>query len=447
MRTTLPGTATPSGVDATSPDELDAILAARAIHPLFQPIVDLATGEPVAFEALSRGPSGSPLYRPDLLFAAARAAGRVDELDHLCRARALEAVAGSHLRGPHMVFINREPLAASLNPPAPAERVMLKQHGLRVVVEFTERDLSRDPALLLEYAARLRAAGVGVALDDVGVDADSLALMPFLMPDVIKLDMSLLHRRPDEATVQVLSAVRAHAERRGAVILAEGIETAEHERLAHAMGATLGQGWRYGRPEQLAATAGPAVPSRPLVLRDPDKELAVASPFEMVTANHPALRTPADLLFALRRQLEHGVQALRGLAVVLLSCIDAPLISLECAEHYAELAKHARFAVALGAGMPEEIVPGLRGSQIPSHDPVSSEWDMVVVSPHFAAAIIARERFDAHPDEGRAFDYVLTYDRTLVVDVARALMMRAMPLDEPDFEIEALLADHDPVAT
>lgn len=419
---------------------LGVIFAERAVYPMFQPIVDLATGEAVAYEALARGPAGSPLERPDLMFAEARRSGRIRQLDHLCRSRALEAVAESTLAAPHAVFINREPLTASLEAPTAAQQAMLIQRRLRVVVELTERDLSRDPATLLAFANQLRAAGVGIALDDVGADADSLALMPFLMPDVIKLDMALLHRRPDDATVQILSAVRAHAERRGALILAEGIETPEHERLAGALGATLGQGWLYARPGPLpAGTALPATLTRPVVLRAAEPELEEASPFAMATKDHPTLRAPADLLLALRRQLEHDVQSLRGLAVVLLSCIDAPDISPECTDHYTELAHHARFAVALGSGMPDEIIPGLRGSRLVPDDPAGSEWDLVVVSPHFAAAIIAKERFDAHPEEGRVFDYVLTYERTLVVDIARSLMMRALPHADSTGEIESLL--------
>ena len=424
--------------------ELDGILAARAVDPVFQPIIDLDTGRPVAFEALSRGPAGSRLERPDLLFAVARAVGRVDELDRLCRARALESVVDSTLVGPYTVFINREPSAASLDAPSAEHREVLRQRGLRTVVEFTERDLSRDPAALLAYAAKLRAAGVGIALDDVGVEADSLALMPFLMPDVIKLDMGLVQRIPDAAAARVVSAVRAHAERRGAMILAEGIETVEHERLAIAMGATLGQGWRYGRPGPLPGAGDPLpAPGRPLVLREPEEELAAQTPFEMVTEQNPPLRASAALLFALRQELEAGVEAMAGLAVVLLTCIDAPDISSECATHYLALASSARVANALGTAMPDELVPGLTGSRLSPGDPVGDEWDLVVVSPHFAAAIIAKERSDAHPEEGRAFDYVLTYDRTLVVDVARTLMRRALPLQQPSV-IDVVLAAHTP---
>ena len=57
---------------------------------MFQPIVELDTGRVVAYEALARGPEG-PLERPDLLFAAARTAGRLAELDEACRAAAFRA--------------------------------------------------------------------------------------------------------------------------------------------------------------------------------------------------------------------------------------------------------------------------------------------------------------------------------------------------------------------
>ncbi len=46
------------------------------------------------------------------------------------------------------------------------------------------------------------------------------------------------------------------------------------------------------------------------------------------------------------------------------------------------------------------------------------------MSPHFAAALVARDLGDAGPDAERRFDFVLTYDRDLVVDVAACLLSR-----------------------
>lgn len=67
--------------------QIEDVLAAGGVWSAFQPIIELDTGRVVAYEALARGPEG-PLERPDLLFAAARRAGVLAELDEACRAAA-----------------------------------------------------------------------------------------------------------------------------------------------------------------------------------------------------------------------------------------------------------------------------------------------------------------------------------------------------------------------
>ena len=81
------------------------------------------------------------------------------------------------------------------------------------------------PAELLSTAGGIRDAGWGIALDDVGAEPASLALMPFLDPDVIKLDLRLIQDSPTEALAEVINAVNAEAERSHLTILSEGIET------------------------------------------------------------------------------------------------------------------------------------------------------------------------------------------------------------------------------
>ena len=76
---------------------IDAVIRDGAIRTLFQPIVHLQSQEVVGFEALSRGPADTPMESPAVLIEAARVAGRLGELDWLCRAHAMEAVAASSL--------------------------------------------------------------------------------------------------------------------------------------------------------------------------------------------------------------------------------------------------------------------------------------------------------------------------------------------------------------
>ena len=76
-------------------------------------------------------------------------------------------------------------------------------------------------------------------------------MMPLVHPDVIKLDLSLIQASPDIAIARTINGVLAEVERTGAIILAEGIETREHANSALAMGATIAQGWLFGRPRPL----------------------------------------------------------------------------------------------------------------------------------------------------------------------------------------------------
>jgi EAL domain-containing protein (putative c-di-GMP-specific phosphodiesterase class I) len=87
---------------------IDDVLRDGSVRSVFQPIVELDTGRVVAYEALARGPQG-PLERPDQLFAAAREAGRLAELDAACRKAALTGALAVGLAAPLTLFVNVEP--------------------------------------------------------------------------------------------------------------------------------------------------------------------------------------------------------------------------------------------------------------------------------------------------------------------------------------------------
>ncbi len=162
---------------------------------LFQPIADLETGEAVGFEALARGPIDTELERAEELFKAARARG--------CLPCWMGPAAPRRSRPPWPP-ISHPPSRSSSTPsprtlgePCPtryAGTFALARERLRVVIELTERALTARPAELLHAVARMRDWGWSIALDDVGSDPRSLALLPLLGPDVIKLDMRLIQR-------------------------------------------------------------------------------------------------------------------------------------------------------------------------------------------------------------------------------------------------------------
>jgi hypothetical protein len=305
-----------------------------------------------------------------------------------------------------------------------------------VVAELTERDLTADPARLFSFADQVRAHGFHVALDDVGAHPASLALMPFLRPEVVKLDLRLVHARPGPEVAEIMSAVAAYAEHSEALVLAEGVETRDHLATARSLGATLGQGWWFG-PAEPAPTIIPGLVPPRLVppWRRPAPRVPRGSPFATVARVRTPRRAGVALLLSVSRFLERQAAGMGELAVVA-GFQRAPSFTPGARRRYRDLARTAAFVGVLGAGMPAEPEPGVRGADLAAGDPVLREWDVAVVGPHFAAALVARDLDEADlpagADPDRAFDYVLTHDRPLVLDVARSLLARTVPQSDND---------------
>jgi EAL domain-containing protein (putative c-di-GMP-specific phosphodiesterase class I) len=406
-------------------DALADLIERRQIVSVYQPLVDLYGGGTVGYEALARGPRGSRFERPDVIFAEARALGMEAEIERECQRAALTGALETGLAPGQALFINVEP--GTLTAERPDWLSSMRDGALErfpIFAEFTERSLTDRPAELLAAVERLRRLGIGIALDDVGADPRSLALMPFLAPDVIKLDLRLVQENPSPRIAEIVHAVSAEAERSGALVLAEGIETEEHRQTALALGARYGQGWLFGRPEPLARPAAGATltnavsrPRRTLPDHHP-------SPFEVVTRNRPTRRGSKRLLLALSLQIEAQAPSLGKSAVVLASFQEARHFSASTSSRYSSLSDRAALVGALGVGLSEQPAPGVRGVALDSTDPLRGEWDVTVIGSHFAMAFVARELGDTGRDMDRRFDFAITYDRDLAIQAARALMGR-----------------------
>lgn len=403
--------------------EIARLIDSGSLRALYQPIVRLADRQVVGYEALARGPEGTALERPDALFAAARAAGMVAELDAECRRVALLGAAEARLGPGEILSLNIEPSIAGGRPTAEMHEAALRgHHGFTIVFELTERAVTERPTQLLADVSALRASSALIALDDVGADPRSLALLPILSPELIKLDLSLLHDRPSAASAVVVHAVNAEAERQGAVVLAEGIETEAHLRRALALGAELGQGWLFGRPSPL-----PEPSARPRAEWTLPRRLPFAggsTPFEIVAAAKQLRRAEKWLLLSLSHAIEDQAAQQGTAALVLSTFQEERFFTPATAARYTSLAAAAALVGALGVGLTESPAPGVRGVALEESETLRGEWNVIVLGPHFTAALAARDRGDAGPDTERSFDFALTYARELVVDAARATMGR-----------------------
>ncbi len=406
---------------------LGRVLLDHGVRSVFQPIVDLSSGSVVAYEALARGPVG-PLESPAALFGAARADGLLVELDVACRSAAFRGAIEHGLLAPLSVFVNVEPEVLDGAPLEELLGIADRAPGvLNVVVEITERALAARPAELLRTVERVRELGWGVALDDVGAEPASLTFLSLLCPDVVKLDMSLVQGRASRHVAEVMHAVNAYAERTGAHILAEGIETEAHHYTARALGATLGQGWLLGRPTPTPAAQPRSTPITLTSAVSRTGPAEPASPFACLPQGTPLRRASKRLLIELSKHLEAEAGRLGETCLVASTFQYAEHFTTATALRYRELVERAGFVAALGQGLPAEPLPGVRGATLTEDDPVLGEWDVVVLSPHFATALLARDLGETGPDLDRTFEYALTYDRATVVAAAHELLLRVAP--------------------
>jgi EAL domain-containing protein (putative c-di-GMP-specific phosphodiesterase class I) len=405
---------------------LDRILAKNQLRSVYQPIIDLQSGVVAGFEALARGPRGSSLESPDALFDAARRAGRLNEVEWACRAAAIEGALAADIGTQLTLFINVEPkVLGSGIPPQLEQLFRTASRKLRIVLELTERDLTRHPAELLSLVAWARSQWWGVALDDVGAEEESLALLPLVAPDVVKLDMRLLHGPASPEDDAVIEAVQDHAARTGAAVLAEGIENDQHLEAAHRLGATLGQGWHYGFPGEIGSP--PTRRVAPVRLLPPPDRRRTVTPFSLLhDADDAVDRVDADVLAKALDDIEHRAARL-GRPSILVACIGDDAAAIPAlADRYARLAEHCTFVGIAGVGMPAVPAPGVKGIAVPERHAMARERAVVLIGPNVACAAAGRP-VTGRGDLVEGWELLATDDRDAVLPVAKLLMSETFP--------------------
>jgi diguanylate cyclase (GGDEF)-like protein len=232
---------------------LGTILAQGGLHSLFQPIVSLSERRILGYEALSRGPSNSVLHSPINLFAAARHAGRLSELEMACRTNACRAFSEQKLDA--KLFLNVSP-ESLLEPMHQSGRTLelLQRYGIapsQVVIELTEQTPTDDFQLLHTALHHYRAMGFSIALDDLGAGYSSLRLWSELRPDYVKIDRHFIDGiHQDALKREFVGSILQIARASRAEVIAEGIELVEELAVLSDMGVDLVQGYLLCRPQE-----------------------------------------------------------------------------------------------------------------------------------------------------------------------------------------------------
>ena len=216
----------------------------------FQPIMDMETGAPFAFEALVRGLNGEP---------AGEILSRVTEenryaFDQKCRVRAIETASRAGiLATPAKLSINFLPNA--VYSPKACIQLTLKTAAAndfpteRLLFEFTENERMADPDHVANIVRSYREMGFGTALDDFGAGHAGLSLLARFQPDIIKLDMELVRGLETSLARRVIvDGVARMCRELGIVLIAEGVETEAELSALQAIGIRYIQGFLLARP-------------------------------------------------------------------------------------------------------------------------------------------------------------------------------------------------------
>jgi EAL domain-containing protein (putative c-di-GMP-specific phosphodiesterase class I) len=406
--------------ETTVEDEFERVLDGRLLRTVFQPIVRVESGAVVGYEGLIRGPAGSILESPDALIKEAYRQNRVTELDWIARASACRAALAARLAPDDLLFLNIEPVALTSNcPPHLLGDIEEAFATFRIVLEVTERSLAHDPRTLLEGIDRQRAAVTGLALDDVGADVRAMSMLPVIRPDVIKLDLKVTQGAPSPEAMTVLHLAYEEVERTGATILAEGVETKAHEEVVRYLGAPLAQGWLYGKPTDDPAPA--AEHEAHMAIRSELGLEDVRSPFE-VLGGQQISRAPRELVRSLADEVFRHGQHLLSPALLLVLVPDPEVLTKHHLSALSEIASRQVMTGVIGAGMPPEPAPGVRGSQ--KHDPaLDRQYAIIAVSPSTAVAVLARQAHSTQPD----FYFGVIHDRPRITTAARCLLRQLGP--------------------
>ena len=240
------------------------------IQPWFQPVVNLASGALLGFEALARWcPPGSAVLAPHQWLPFAEESGLVVEVDRAILQAAVAQLAAwlSEVPGSNLeLAVNFS--GRTLQQPGIEAEVLeaLRRHGVPphlLTVEVTEGVLIDDDQVS-ERLQLLRAEGVRIALDDFGTGWSSLSYLRRFPVDQLKLDRSFtddLGRNPEAdaipaAIVQLGNGLSLDA-------VAEGVETLEQCHRLIALGFRVGQGYLFGRAQRAADLTARVRQSRP----------------------------------------------------------------------------------------------------------------------------------------------------------------------------------------
>jgi diguanylate cyclase (GGDEF)-like protein len=222
----------------------------------YQPMVSLASGRIVGFEALVRWDHPTKgMIPPSQFIVLAEESGAIvslgrQVLEQACR----QAVGWGKLKG-----LEAASISVNLSPHQVARpeffdevNAILVRTGLepqRLVLEMTETAMFRDLDGAIRKLQELRQVGVRLAVDDFGTGYSSLGYLKQLPVDELKIDRSFVFEMgANQADAAIVQTAIDLGRRLGISVAAEGVEDEATLRRLTDFGAMVAQGYHIARP-------------------------------------------------------------------------------------------------------------------------------------------------------------------------------------------------------
>ncbi|MBV9603727.1 MAG: EAL domain-containing protein [Solirubrobacterales bacterium] len=239
--------------------DLGDALAERQFFLLYQPLLDLRTGQPIGAEALLRWRHPTRgIVAPDKFIPIAEDSALIVPIGRWVLEQACRDAARWRWRG-HLIGISVNVSARQLDSDELIDHVRqaLEDSGLEpsaLTLEITETALMRDAQATAQRLEALKRLGVRVAIDDFGTGYSSLAYLRQFTVDALKIDRSFISGIGDsgESTALIRTLVRL-GKTLGLETVAEGIETEAQLAVLQRHRCDHGQGFLYSRPVEVEA--------------------------------------------------------------------------------------------------------------------------------------------------------------------------------------------------
>ncbi|WP_234085860.1 EAL domain-containing protein [Azonexus sp. R2A61] len=236
-------------------NDLRQALASKAFHLVYQPQLDMQTGQLTGLEALLRWDHAERgLVPPNKFIPLAEEIGLIDAIgEWVLKAVCAQIVAWRQagLQAPR-VAINLSPKQfRKAHVPSLIARTLneYRLEPCHLKVELTEHALMDDTDYTLQMLSELQQLGVHLSVDDFGTGYSSLSYLKRYPINEIKIDHSFVDGIADDANDRAIArAIIAMADVMGMDVIAEGVETQEQREALLANGCRIAQGYLFARP-------------------------------------------------------------------------------------------------------------------------------------------------------------------------------------------------------